>query len=62
MHAPIHIVDAPNIDKTEDSVVVEFIVKYGVCFTCWDKTFWNEQFSKESAYLPLYDHLYEEKR
>ena len=31
MHAPIHIDDAPNIDKTEDKVVVEFIDKYHTC-------------------------------
>ena len=31
MHAPIHIVEAPNIDKTENSVVVELIDNYHTC-------------------------------
>ena len=31
MHALIHIVDAPKIDQSEDSEVVEFIYKYTTC-------------------------------
>lgn len=63
IHSPIHIVDAPNIDKTECSVVVKFINMCHTCsFTCWNKICWNEQLSKESAYLPLHDHFYKVKR
>ena len=31
MHGPIHIVDVPKIDKSEDNEVVEFIDKYITC-------------------------------
>ena len=31
MHVPIHIVDVPKIDKSEDNEVVEFIDKYITC-------------------------------
>ena len=31
MHAPIHIVDVPEIDENEDSKVVEFIDKFITC-------------------------------
>ena len=31
MHAPIHVVDSPKIDKSEDSEVVVFIDKYITC-------------------------------
>ena len=31
MHVPIHVVDAPKIEKNEDSNVVEFIDKQSTC-------------------------------
>ena len=38
MHAPSHTDDAPNIDKTEDNVVVEFIDKYHIIETKYSET------------------------
>ena len=63
MHIPIHIVDAPNVDKTEYNLIVQFIDKSNTCaLPVKNKICWNEQFSKESTYLPLYDHLEKVKR
>ena len=31
MHLPMHVLDAPNVDESEDSEEVEFIEKLIVC-------------------------------
>ena len=38
-HTPVHAVDAPKIDKNEDSEIVECTDKY---INWWDKISWNE--------------------
>lgn len=54
MHAPIHVVDSPKIDKSEDSEVVVFIDKY-ITFAFPDqKISRNKQLSKKK--MQTYHH------
>ena len=55
MHVPVHTVDAPKIDESQDSEVVELIDKYITC-ALPDETKYP-QLSKEITDPPSYNHL-----